>query len=62
MEASPAYAAVVARVVEERALPDGALAAGGGGGVATRFLRRVLGGVPAALNVFSANLPEEGEE
>ena len=59
MEASPAYAAVVARVVEERALPDGALA---GGGVATRFLRRVLGGVPAALNVFSANLPEEGEE
>ena len=61
MEASPAYAAVVARVVEERALQDGALAAAGGG-VATRFLRRVLAGVPAALNVFSANLPEEGEE
>ena len=62
MEASPAYAAVVARVVEERALGHGALAAGGGGGVATRFLRRVLDGVPAALNVFAANLPEYEEE
>ena len=61
MEASPAYAAVVARVVEERALGHGALAAGGGG-VATRFLRRVLDGVPAALNVFAANLPEYEEE
>ena len=28
----------------------------GGGGVATRFLRRVLDGVPAALNVLSVNL------
>ena len=58
LESSPAYAAVFARLVENRTLGDGDLA--GSGGVASRFLRRVLDGVPAALNVLSVNLlPED---
>ena len=56
LESSPAYAAVVTRVVEDRTLSDSALV---GGGVASRFLRRVLDGVPAALNVLSVNLLSE---
>ena len=59
LESSPAYAAVFARLVENRTLCDSDLA-GSGGGVASRFLRRVLDGVPAALNVLSVNLlPED---
>ena len=59
LESSPAYAAVFARLVENRTLCDSDLA-GGSGGVASRFLRRVLDGVPAALNVLSVNLlPED---
>ena len=58
LESSPAYAAVFARLVENRTLCDSDLA--GRGGVASRFLRRVLDGVPAALNVLSVNLlPED---
>ena len=58
LESSPAYAAVFARLVENRTLGDSDLA--GSGGVASRFLRRVLDGVPAALNVLSVNLlPED---
>ena len=57
LESSPAYAAVVARVVEDRTLGDSDLLVGGG--VASRFLRRVLDGVPAALNVLSASILSE---
>ena len=58
LESSPAYAAVFARLVENRTLGDSDLAVSGG--VASRFLRRVLDGVPAALNVLSVNLlPED---
>ena len=58
LESSPAYAAVFARLVENRTLGDSDLA--GSSGVASRFLRRVLDGVPAALNVLSVNLlPED---
>ena len=56
LESSPAYAAVFARLVEDRTLGDSDLV---GGGVASRFLRRVLDGVPAALNVLSVNLLSE---
>ena len=47
---------MVARVVEDRTLGDSDLV---GGGVASRFLRRVLDGVPAALNVLSVNILSE---
>ena len=58
LESSPAYAAVFARLVEDRTLGDSDLV---GGGVASRFLRRVLDGVPAALNVLSVNLLSEDD-
>ena len=48
---------MVARVVEDKTLGDSDLLVGGG--VASRFLRRVLDGVPAALNVLSASILSE---
>ena len=57
LESSPAYAAVFARLVENRTFGDSDLVASGG--VASRFLRRVLDGVPAALNVLSVNILSE---